>query len=184
MTINATLINLYHVCKRECWLHANEVRMEHTSDTVYDGKLLHETSYPQRAYKYTEIELSATFVPQSSSPAPTPVDLFGKIDFYDARQKVVHETKRSDKVEQAHEWQVKFYLWLLQLNGIEGATALLEYPKLRQTSTVTLSEEDIRYLEQTVPEIVQLKETDQCPPVIHAKICKSCSYYDLCYVGE
>jgi CRISPR-associated exonuclease Cas4 len=52
MTINATLINLYHVCHREMWLHANGIRMEHTSDTVYDGKLLHETSYPQRAEKY------------------------------------------------------------------------------------------------------------------------------------
>nr|MBP8945773.1 Dna2/Cas4 domain-containing protein [Paludibacteraceae bacterium] len=43
MQVNATLINLYHVCKRECWLHANGIRFEHTSDLVYDGKLIHET---------------------------------------------------------------------------------------------------------------------------------------------
>ncbi len=182
MTINATLINLYHVCKRECWLHAHGIRMEHTSDTVYDGKLLHETSYPQRAEKYSEIELSATFTSQSSPL--NPLDLSGKIDFFDARQKIIHETKRGNKVEVAHEWQVKFYLWLLRLNGIEDASAILEYPLLRQTDTIYLSDEDIRYLEQITPEVGRLQETEQCPPVIHAKICKSCSYYELCYVGE
>lgn len=32
MYINATLINLYNVCQRELWLHANGIRFEHTSD--------------------------------------------------------------------------------------------------------------------------------------------------------
>ncbi|WP_455103370.1 Dna2/Cas4 domain-containing protein, partial [Phocaeicola abscessus] len=58
MNVNATLINLYVVCPRECWLHANGINMEHTSDTVYDGKLLHETSYPQRAERYEEMLIS------------------------------------------------------------------------------------------------------------------------------
>ena len=115
MTINATLINLYHVCKRECWLHANGITMEHTSDIVYDGKLLHETSYPQRNEKHSELNIEADYNGSR---------LFGKIDFYDARQKIIHETKRSDKVEKAHEWQVKFYLWLLKLNGIENRPAV------------------------------------------------------------
>ncbi|THH40238.1 Dna2/Cas4 domain-containing protein [Neolewinella litorea] len=35
--INATLINLYHVCHRQLWLHAHELRMEHESDAVYAG---------------------------------------------------------------------------------------------------------------------------------------------------
>ncbi len=99
MTISATLINLYHVCLRECWLHANGIRMEHTSDTVYDGKLLHETSYSQRNEKHSELAIEAIFYGTV---------LLGKIDFYDARQKIIFETKRSNKVEQAHEWQVKF----------------------------------------------------------------------------
>ncbi len=175
MTINATLINLYHVCKRECWLHANGVRMEHTSDTVADGKLLHEITYPQRNEKHSEMNIAATY---------SGVDLFGKIDFYDGQQKIIHETKRSNKVETAHEWQVKFYLWLLKLNGIDESTAILEYPLLRQTDRLELTEEDIIYLEKTTLSIVQLKESEQCPSVINAKICKNCSYYDLCYVVE
>ncbi|WP_315815129.1 CRISPR-associated protein Cas4 [Paraflavitalea speifideaquila] len=176
MTINATLINLYHVCPREMWLHAHGIRMEHTSDTVYDGKLLHEMSYPQRAEKHTEIELSAVL------PDGTP--LSGKIDFYDAKDKIIHETKRSNKVEEAHEWQVKYYIWLLELNGITDAHAILEYPKLRQTDEVWLGQADRSYLQEIVPAIKLLLKNDACPQRIDAKICKSCSYYDLCYVGE
>lgn len=149
--------------------------MEHTSDTVYDGKLLHEASYPQRNEKHSELELEANY---------NGAALYGKIDFYDTRQKIVHETKRSDKIEIAHEWQVKFYLWLLRLNEIEGATAVLEYPKLRQTTAIELTSTDIHYLEKIVTEISGLHRSENCPPVIRSKICKSCSYYDLCYVGE
>lgn len=175
MTINATLINLYHVCKRECWLHANGINMEHTSDTVYDGKMLHETSYPQRNEKHSELNIEAKY---------NNIDLYGKIDFYDARQKIIHETKRSDKVEKAYEWQVKFYLWLLKLNGIDEATAILEYPLLRHTDHLELLQDDITRLQKMIADIVLLKKSEQCPPVINAKICKSCSYYELCYIDE
>ncbi|AYD48410.1 CRISPR-associated protein Cas4 [Arachidicoccus soli] len=176
MNINATLINLYHVCQRECWLHTNGINMEHTSDTVYDGKLLHETSYPQRAEKYTEIELSAVLNDE--------IILTGKIDFYDAKEKIIHETKRSDKIEEAHEWQVKYYIWLLELNGIEDVEAILEYPTLRHKNLVKLSEADKQHLLSIIRNIAQLKVSDNCPPKINAKICKSCSYYELCYIDE
>ncbi len=119
MTITATLINLYHVCKREMWLHANGIRMEHTSDTVAEGKFIHETSYPQRTEKYSEIEIAGS-----------------KIDFYDAKNKIIHEVKKGDSIEEAHEWQVKYYIWLLQQNGIEDVTGIIEYPKLKHTSKV------------------------------------------------
>lgn len=175
MSINATLINLYHVCLRECWLHANGIRMETTSDIVADGKLLHETSYPQRAERYTEIALSVTF---------NEIELSGKVDFYDANEKVIHEIKRSDKVEKAHEWQVKFYIWLLLLNGIENACGIIEYPKLRERKQITFTEEDEVYLKEVVIKVLAIINNDICPPKIHSMICKSCSYYELCYIDE
>ena len=167
MTINATLVNLYHVCKREMWLHANGIRMEHTSDTVYEGKLIGETTYPQRPEKYTEIEIGGS-----------------KIDFYDAKNKVIHEIKKSDKAEEAHEWQVKYYIYLLQQNGIDGVTAILEYPKLRQTTKVELSPADTTYLQSAVEQIQQIIESETCPKCINSKICKQCSYYDFCYIED
>jgi CRISPR-associated exonuclease Cas4 len=176
MHITATHINYYHICHRKLWLFANGINMEHTSDTVYDGKLLHETSYPQRAEKYTEISLSATTVDG--------IQLSGKIDFYDAKEKVIHEIKRSDKIEEAHEWQLKYYIWLLELNEINGVCGTLEYPKLRSTNQVWLTEPDRIYLKEIIHKIVGLLENEACPPKIKSKICKSCSYFDLCYVEE
>ena len=167
MTINATLINLYHVCKREMWLHANGIRMEHTSDTVAEGKLIGETTYPQRPEKYTEIEIDGS-----------------KIDFYDAKNKVIHEVKKSDSVEAAHEWQVKYYISILHKNGITGVTGVIEYPKLKHTTKVEFSEDDSRYLEEVKQNIERIVADEKCPPVINSKICKKCSYYDFCYVNE
>lgn len=149
--------------------------MEQTSDLVSDGKVIEEESYQQRSERYSQIEVFYEF---------NDVSLSGKIDFFDAKNKVIHETKRSNKVEEAHIWQVKFYLWLMKLNEIEAEKGIIEYPKMRETETVYLSDSDREYLEKTVLEIQNLILYEQCPSVINAKICKSCSYYDFCYAGE
>ncbi len=73
MQITATHINYYQICHRKVWLFANGIQMEHTSDTVYDGKLLHETSYPQRAIKFSEVALSTSW---------QGIPLNGKVDFF------------------------------------------------------------------------------------------------------
>lgn len=167
MHITGTQFNYFHLCHRKLWLFSNGIQMEHTSDTVYDGKLIHENSYPQRSAKYEELEIDGC-----------------KIDFYDARNKIVHEIKRSDKVEYAHEWQVKYYLYVLESNGIEGAKGILEYPSLRTTTEVLLGEQDRLTISDIKDEIKIIIESDKCPPVIKSKICKQCSYYEFCYVDE
>lgn len=164
MYINATLINLYNVCKRELWLHANGIRFEHTSDLVYAGKLIHEESYPQRSGKYEEIEMDGI-----------------KVDYYDARNKVIHEIKKSDKVEKAHEWQLKYYIYIFEQNGIEGVKGILEYPVLRKKDEIVLSEVDRDRLIVMEKEIIHIIEKEDCPPREKKKICKNCSYYDFCY---
>lgn len=175
MNLSGTHINYYRLCKRKLWLFANSIQMEHTSDFVKDGKVIEEESYQQRNERYTQIEVSAEYDSNN---------LTGKIDFFDTRDLVVHETKRSNKVEAAHLWQVKFYLWLLELNNIEAEKGIIEYPRLRIREDVYLTEEEKKYLKQTVEEIAELVKNSICPPVINAKICKSCSYHDFCYVGE
>lgn len=167
MNINGTHINLFHVCKRELWLHANGINMEHTSEIVSDGKLLHETSYEDRAEKYTELEIGGV-----------------KIDFYDAKNKIIHETKRSNKVEDAHEWQVKYYIYILKQHGVDGATGILEYPKLKQRKEIQLSGEDEQYINTIIPQIEKLIQAENCPEKIKIGLCKNCSYYDFCWSGE
>ncbi|GAB6279663.1 MAG: CRISPR-associated protein Cas4 [Lentimicrobium sp.] len=167
MIVTGTHFNYYQVCKRKLWLFANGINMEDTSDLVYDGKLIHETSYPQRSERYEEVEIDGI-----------------KIDYYDARNKVIHEIKRSDKVEPAHEWQVKYYIYVLERNGVKGVSGLLEYPTLRQTTKVELTDADRQKIAEMEKEITEIIHSDDCPPVIHSKICKTCSYYDFCYVEE
>jgi len=167
MQITGTHFNYYQICKRKLWLFANGINMEHTSDLVYEGKLIHEKSYPQRPERYEELEIEGC-----------------KIDFYDARNKVVHEIKKSDKVETAHEWQVKYYIYVLERNGIEGVSGILEYPDLRHKSYVELTDEDRTGIKTIEKDIESIVTSDACPPVINGKICKNCSYYEFCYVED
>lgn len=164
MQIIPTHINYYHICHRKLWLFAHGINMEHTSDVVAEGKLIGETSYPQRAQKYTEVEIEGL-----------------KIDFYDAKNKVIHEVKKSDKVEEAHIAQVKYYIYLLHNNGIEGVTGLIEYPKLRKTEEVILEAHEMRTVASWVSETKQIITQDVCPPLLNKPVCRRCSYYDFCY---
>jgi CRISPR-associated exonuclease Cas4 len=140
--------------------------MEQTSDTVYQGKLIHENTYQQRSEKYKEITIEGI-----------------KIDYFDARKNVVHEIKKSDKKKEAHIWQVKYYLYVLEKNGI-NATGMLEYPKLRKTDEVLLSGPDKDYIVESANKIVEIINSEKCPERIPESKCKNCSYFDFCYSAE
>jgi CRISPR-associated exonuclease Cas4 len=141
--------------------------MESTSDLVYEGKLIHEDSYPQRSDKYEEIAIDGI-----------------KVDFYDAKNKVIHEIKKSNKVEKAHEWQLKYYIYVFERNGIEGVTGVLEYPTLRKTEKVILSDVDRDMIREMESDIQQIIESDECPPLERKGICRNCSYFEFCNTRE
>ena len=163
--ITGTHINYLFVCERKLWLFSKGLQMEHGSEQVYEGKLTGELTYPDRPVKYTELALPG-----------------GKIDYYDAKNKVVHEVKQSNKVEDAHIAQVKYYLYLLREIGVENPTGILEYPKLRERETINWEQGDQAKVKQWLKKISQILTMPTPPPVINAGICKKCSYHDLCYV--
>ena len=167
LNLTATHVNYYFVCHRKLWLFANGIQMEHTSETVAEGKLIGETTYTDRSQQYTEVEVDGI-----------------KIDFYDAKNKVVHEVKKSDKVEKAHIAQVKYYIYKLGQQGIEGVTGLIEYPKMRQRETVQLELGDQEMIQTWETNIQQMVVSEICPPLLRKPICKQCSYFDFCYVEE
>lgn len=177
MNINATLMNIFHICKREMWLHYHAIRMEHTSEVVYEGKLIGEDSYPFRADKNEEVEISLPLENEK-------VILTAKIDFFDAKRGIVHETKKSAAKEWAHVAQVQFYLYLLQKNGVEVSHGVIEYPKLRQTERVTLGEDDVLRIEANIEKIREVLEQEECPPKLPISKCKACSYFEFCWVGD
>ncbi len=138
--------------------------MEHTSDQVYEGKLTGELSYADRSEKYTELVLPG-----------------GKIDYYDAKNAIVHEVKHSNKVEQAHIAQVKYYLYLLVQAGVKSPKGVIEYPRLREKEYVLWESGDKEIVEQWIDEVKNTTQLTQPPAVLNSKICKSCSYHDFCY---
>lgn len=167
MQITGTHFNYYQVCKRKLWLFANGINMEQVSDLVFEGKLIHEDSYPQRSANYEEIELDGI-----------------KVDYYDAKRKVIHEIKKSNKVEDAHEWQLKYYIYVFEQNGIEEVSGILEYPILRKTKEVILSGIDRKQIVEIIADIQNIISNDICPSLQKKGICKNCSYFEFCYTRE
>lgn len=167
MSITGTHIAYLHTCHRKLWLFANGINMEHSSDLVAEGKLIGETTYPERAEKYTELQVGSI-----------------KIDYYDAKNRVIHEIKKSNKLEFVHEAQLKYYLYVLDQIGITDATGILEYPKLRKSKKITLSEDDHQTIEKWVRESEVIIGQEQCPPLEKKSICRKCSYFEFCYSGE
>jgi len=159
-----TQIAYLHLCHRKLWLFANGINMEHSSELVAAGKLLGETTYQKRANKWQELQIENI-----------------KIDHYDAVNGIIREVKKSNKRDEAHIAQLKYYLFVLQRNDIEAKKGILEYPKLKETEEVVLTAKDLEQIpqwEQKIREIVQLEE---CPDKINASLCKRCAYYEFCY---
>lgn len=160
-----TQIHYYHLCKRKLWLFSNGIHMEQTSTLVAEGKFIHETTYTKRAEKYKELDFG-----------------FVKIDHYDAKNKIIHEVKKSDKLEFVHIAQLKYYLFVLHENGIDGVTGILEYPKQRKTKNITLATDDIANIQSWRIGVEHIISEENCPEIIRKPYCKNCAYYEFCFV--
>jgi len=167
MRVTGTHFNYFMICHRKLWLFANGIQMEHVSELVEMGKLIHETSYPGRSSKFEEVEIGGI-----------------KIDYYDAKSRIIHEIKKSDKIEEAHEMQLKYYIWVLEQHGINNVSGVLEYPRLRKSERIFLSDLDREEIPAMVSDIEEIILNDQCPEKEKMKICKNCSYYDFCWSTE
>lgn len=167
MRITGTHFSYYLVCHRKLWLFSHDITLEHTSDIVADGRLLHESSYPQRSSKYEEISIEGI-----------------KIDYYDVKNKVIHEIKRSPKIEESHIWQVKYYIYIFEQKGLKDVKGRIEYPLLHKTIDVFYTEDDKKTIELMCKEIMKISSNDICPDVNKKSFCRNCSYFDFCFVSE
>lgn len=174
--IGGMLIGYYLICPRKAWLSLRGLWMEQESDTVALGRQLDENSY-EREIKHLELE----------AEAPCGTRLIGKIDWANLKSGVLHETKKGRSCEEAHRWQLRFYLWLLKRNKVfrkDGTpfSGQLNYPALRRTETVTLSLPEEEKLAEMVAQIRQLAMSMEPPERLSRRsFCKTCSFEDLCY---
>ena len=96
--ITGTLINYYFHCQTQCWLHANRINLEDSSEDVRIGKVLHEIN--EAKGKNTEISIDNI-----------------KID--KITKDYLVEVKKSDSDPEAVKWQVLLYLFKLKAKGVE-----------------------------------------------------------------
>jgi CRISPR-associated exonuclease Cas4 len=179
MKITGTHIAYYLICARKLWFFCKGIRCEHESDAVRLGKHIHETSYKR---KKKEISIDGVIV----------------VDWIDHDKKIIHEVKKSDKMEHSHEWQLKYYMWYLEQKGLDvaeiedlqgfenlgglGYTGELNYPRLNKKKKVILTKKDRKIIEhEIIPGIKKIAELEKPPKTIEWEVCKNCSYNELCY---
>lgn len=167
MDVGGTHINYYFICRRKLWLYARGVTMESGSDLVDHGRLVHERSYPERRERYRELQIGGA-----------------KIDFFDPEERIIHELKKSSSFEEAHVWQLKFYIRLLEQNGVQGVRGILEFPMERRLRRVKLTGKDRAELERIETDIRLTIEQGRAPKRKQKVACRNCAYFDFCWVGE
>lgn len=160
--VNGTKISYYFICHRKLWLFDRQVQFESDFSAVEEGKFISETTYPDERH---EVQLSDGAV----------------LDFYDNKHKVVHEVKKSDKMEEAHLWQLKFYLYYLKSFGVTGVTGKLDYPKLKKTVEVELTDGDEVRIQEIFDHMSAIVSQEKPPERIKNKICQKCAYYEFCW---
>lgn len=147
LRVGGMLVGYYLICPRKAWLSMRGLWMEQESQAVQIGRLIDQTSYGRR---------KRDLLLHAEAPDGTP--LVGKIDRARLKEGVLHEVKKGRSCEEAHLWQVRFYLWLLQRCGVTRSdgvpfTGQLDYPKLRRTEPVELRTEHARRLEEIVADL-------------------------------
>lgn len=136
--------------------------MEHTSELVGMGKLIDENSYSR--------EKKSILIDETIN-----------IDFL-KDWKIIHEVKKSKKLDEAAKWQLKYYIWVLRNKGVNIEKGILDYPLLRKREEIYLTTFEEEELMEVLEQIQNIINMDLPPAVINKAFCKRCAYYELCYI--
>jgi CRISPR-associated exonuclease Cas4 len=161
LNFTGTQVNYYFVCKRKLWLFSHNMELESDSDLVLLGKLLHEHSYKRQPLKEVEIDRI-------------------KIDFV-GRSKEIHEVKRSRKIENAHVYQLLYYLYFLKKMASIDARGVLNYPLLKKKIDIELTKEKETELENVLADVSSIINQDKPPEAEWKSYCRNCAYKELCW---
>ena len=160
--ITGLMVYYYEVCKRKLWYFVNEIQLEENNSNVILGKLLEENTYTRDEKKIN-------------------IDGVINIDFI-CSKKILHEIKKSNSIEPASLLQVQYYLYYLEKKGLIGLKGILDYPLLKQTVEVNLTDKDRENLDNIIIGIKEILRKESPPTLEKKGICKKCAYFDLCFV--
>ena len=160
--ITGLMVYYYEVCKRKLWYFTNDIQLEENNSNVILGKLLEENSYTRDEKKIN-------------------IDGVINIDFIRSK-KILHEIKKSNSIEPASILQVQYYLYYLEKKGLVGLKGILDYPLLKQTVEVNLTDKDRENLDNIIIGIKEILRKESPPTLEKKGICRKCAYFDLCFV--
>lgn len=155
-------VNYYYICKRKLWLFSKGISMEHTSDRVLSGKLVHEDSYKR---KNKEIL----------------IDDILKLDILD--KDYVREVKISSKLTEPDKMQLYYYLFYLKNLGIHKKGSI-NYVKEKKTEEIELTKEIEEKIIHTLKDIKKITSENKPPKLEKLPYCHKCAYYEFCFVKE
>jgi len=130
-------VNYFFVCK--LWFFSRYLDLVADSDLVLLGRLLHEHGYPRR---FKEVSIGRI-----------------KIDFLE-RHGVIHEVKRSRRMEKAYLFQLLYYLYYLRRFGAE-VRGVLHYPLLKKDVKVELTAELERKIKAVLEEMKRITSSER-----------------------
>ena len=160
--ITGLMVYYYEVCKRKLWYFTNDIQLEENNSNVILGKLLEENTYTRDEKKIN-------------------IDGVINIDFIRSK-KILHEIKKSNSIEPASILQIQYYLYYLEKKGLVGLKGILDYPLLKQTVEVNLTDKDRENLDNIIIGIKEILRKESPPALEKNGICKKCAYFDLCFV--
>ncbi len=149
------------VCERKLWLFSKGIALEHTSDRVNLGKLIDETSFKSEE-GYRDENVSIDFITSENGI-------------------IVHEVKLSKALEDAHLFQIKYYIYYLRKKGINALYGILHYPKMKKIRKVEFTEDDEIVLKKLLSGIENVLSLSSPPALVEKPYCKKCAYFEFCY---
>ncbi|WNY26319.1 CRISPR-associated protein Cas4 [Methanolapillus ohkumae] len=163
-SITGVKVSYYFICRTKLWLFSHNIQFERENDNVQIGKGLHEERYSRDKKDITiDQTISVDFIEKTKED--------GKL--------ILHEIKKSQSMEEAHEWQMLYYLYYFKTKGMD-AEGELNYPLTSQTKKVFLTPEKEEKMTEIMDDILKII-AGKMPAPERKQICPKCSYFEFCF---
>lgn len=161
--VSGEQINYYMICKTKLWLFSHNIEMENSSDLVLLGKYLDKSTYSREKHNFI-------------------IDNLIQIDFIKNNNCLeLHEIKLSSKLENAHKFQLLYYMYYLKIEKeITCIKGILNYPKIKKKEEVYFDSESIQDLKEIIKDI-NIVVKQNMPKPKKKRICSKCAYFEFCF---
>lgn len=143
---------------------AHQIEPQQDNDLIAVGRVISEESYSREK---KEILLDNIVIDVLTN---------------DDEKIVIAEVKKSSRFIESTKMQLAFYLWQLKQRGIDKITGELRFPKERKKIKISLTPSLETELNKTCNEIEAIVNFDKPPKPIKIHYCKTCGYYELCWI--